>query len=259
MARTVADVALMLQAIVGPDARAPLSFGASGALFAQSLEAETCGLRVAWSADLGGRLPLDPRTRAAFEARRGTFEDLGCVVEPAAPDFSDADEIFQVLRAFSFELGKGALLDSHREQMKDTVIWNIEQGRLLSGPQVGRAMRLHAELYERVRTFMQRYDFLVLPVSQVPPFPIEQPYVTEIDGVKMGNYIEWMRSCYYITLTGLPAIAVPAGFTPEGLPVGLQIVGRYCDELSVLRLAQAYEQATQFWRQRPGLTPAGAP
>jgi amidase len=250
MARTVADVALMLQAIVGPDTRAPLSLGASGEPFTQSLAGETRGLRVAWSADLGG-LPLDPRTRAAFEAQRGTFADLGCAVEEAAPDFRDADEIFHVLRAFSFELGKGALLDTHRDQMKDTVIWNIEQGRALTGPQVGRATRLHAELYERVRVFMERYDFLVLPVSQVPPFPIEQPYITEIDGVPMGNYIEWMRSCYYITLTGLPSIAVPAGFTLEGLPVGLQIVGRYGDELSVLRLAHAYEQATQLWRVAP--------
>ncbi|MEI7769067.1 MAG: amidase [Chloroflexales bacterium] len=252
MARTVADVALMLQAIVGPDARAPLSFGAGGELFAQSLVHETRGLRVAWSADLG-ELPLDPRTRAVFESQRGTFEGLGCIVEEAAPDLRDADEIFQVLRAFSYELGKGALLDSHRAQLKDTVIWNIEQGRRLSGPQLGRAMRLHAELYQRVRTFMERYDFLVLPVSQVPPFPIEQPYVTEIDGVKLDSYIGWMRSCYYITLTSLPAIAVPAGFTPEGLPVGLQIVGRYRDELSVLRLAHAYEQATQLWRVRPQL------
>ncbi|MBX0326454.1 amidase [Oscillochloris sp. ZM17-4] len=250
MARTVADVALMLQALVGPDPRAPLSFGEGGALFAQPLEAETRGLRVAWSADLGG-LPLDPRTRAAFEAQRATFEALGCVVEEAAPDFRDADEIFQVLRAFRFELGLGAHLDAHRDQLKDTVIWNIEEGRRLSGPQVGRAMRLHSELFQRVRAFMEQYDFLVTPVSQVPPFPIDQPYVTEIDGVQMGNYIEWMRSCYYITLTGLPSIAVPAGFTPEGLPVGLQIVGRYRDELSVLRLAHAYEQATQLWRRRP--------
>lgn len=250
MARTVADVALMLQAIVGPDPRVPLSFGEDGALFAQPLEAETRGLRVAWSADLGG-LPLDPRTRMVFEAQRTTFEAIGCLVDEATPDFRDADEIFQVLRAFRFELTLGSLLDTHREQIKDTVIWNIEQGRQLSGPQVGRAMRLHAELFERVQTFMQQYDFLVLPVSQVPPFPIEQPYISEIDGVKLGNYIEWMRSCYYITLTGLPAIAVPAGFTPEGLPVGLQIVGHYRDELRVLRLAHAYEQATQFWRRRP--------
>jgi amidase len=252
MARTVADVALMLRAIVGPDARAPLSFGEGGELFAQRLEAETRGLRVAWSADLGG-LPLDPRTRAAFEARRATFEGLGCAVEEAAPDFRDADEIFQVLRAFRFEIGMGEHLDMRRDMLKDTVIWNTEAGRGLSGPQVGRAMRLHGELYQRARAFMERYDFLVTPVSQVPPFPIDQPYVTEIDGVRMANYIEWMRSCYYITLTGLPAIAVPAGFTPEGLPVGLQIVGRYRDELSVLRLAHAYEQATGFWRTRPQL------
>lgn len=252
MARTVGDVALMLQALVGPDPRAPLSFGEDGGLFTQSLEAETRGLRVAWSADLGG-LPLDPRTRATFESQRSTFEDLGCAVEDASPNFRDADEIFQVLRAFRFELSLGAHLDAHRELLKDTIIWNIEEGRRLTGPQVGRAMRLHSELFQRVRGFMEQYDFLVTPVSQVPPFPINQPYVTEIDGVHMGNYIEWMRSCYYITLTGLPSIAVPAGFTPEGLPVGIQIIGRYRDELSVLRLAHAYEQATQFWRRRPEL------
>lgn len=252
MARTVADVALMLQAIVGPDPRAPLSFGEDGGIFAQSLEAETRGLRVAWSADLGG-LPLDPRTRAAFEAQRATFEALGCVVEEAAPDFADADEIFQTLRALRFEIGFGALLDTRREQLKDTIVWNTEQGRGLSGPQVGRALRLQGDLFQRVRAFFERHDFLVTPVSQVPPFPIDQPYITEIDGVPMGNYIEWMRSCYYITVTSHPSIAVPAGFTPEGLPVGLQIVGRYRDELSVLRLAHAYEQATRFFERRPTL------
>lgn len=252
MARTVGDVALMLSAIAGPDRRAPMSAGESGDRFAGPLERDLRGVRVAWSPDLGG-LPVDGRVRAAIEAQRDTFSALGCIVEEAAPDLRDADEIFLTLRALSYELGLGGLLDTERERIKDTVVWNIEAGRRQSGPAVGRAMRLHAELYERVRLFMERYEFLVLPVSQVPPFPIEQPYVTEIDGVKMGNYIEWMRSCYYITVTGLPAIAVPAGFTPEGLPVGLQIVGRYRDELGVLQIAQAYEQASGFWRRRPGI------
>lgn len=252
MARTVADVALMLSAIAGPDPRAPLSLGEPGARFADPLEGELRGLRVAWSPDLGG-LPVDPRTAAVFAARRADFEALGCAVEEATPDLRDADEIFITLRALRFELGLGEHLDRRRAQLKDTVIWNIEAGRRLSGPEVGRAMRLHSALLARMRDFFARYDALVLPVSQVPPFPIEQPFVTEIAGVKLENYLAWMRSCYWITTTLQPAIAVPAGFTPEGLPVGLQIVGRPRDELGVLRLAYGYEQATQLYKRAPSL------
>jgi amidase len=249
MARTVGDVALMLSAIAGPDPRAPLSLGDPGAAFA-SIPELARGLRVAWSPDLGG-LPVDERVAAAFAAQRATFADLGCAVEEATPDLSDADEIFVTLRALTYELGLGELLDKHRDKLKDTVIWNIEQGRQLTGPQVARALRLHGALLERVRAFFTRYDALVLPVSQVPPFPVEQPYITEINGVKLGNYLEWMRSCYWISVTGCPSIAVPAGFTPEGLPVGLQIVGRPRGERELLALAQAYEGATQLWRRRP--------
>ena len=107
------------------------------------------------------------------------------------------------------------------------------------------------ELYHRIRKFMETYEFLVLPVAQVPPFDVKQRYVTEINGVRMKNYIEWMKSCYYITVTGHPAISVPCGFTPEGLPVGIQIVGRHRDDLGVLQLARAFERATGFWKHRP--------
>jgi amidase len=252
MARTVADVALLLSAMAGPDPRAPLSFGEPGASFARPLDAELAGTRVAWSPDLGG-LPVDPQVTAVFEAQRDIFTGLGCAVEEAAPDLRDADEIFTTLRALGFELGLGEHLDRRREQLKDTVIWNIEQGRALTGPQVARAMRRHGELLERVRAFFERYDALVLPTSQVPPFPVEQPYVTEINGVQLGSYLDWMRSCYGVSVMCCPAIDVPAGFTPAGLPVGLQIVGRPRDELGVLRVAHAYEQATGHWRRRPSL------
>ncbi|NTU84135.1 MAG: amidase [Chloroflexales bacterium] len=252
MARSVSDVALMLSAIAGPDPRAPLSLGEPGACFTAPLERDLRGLRVAWSPDLGD-LPIDPRVSAAFAARRAAFEAIGCIVEDASPDMAGADEIFTTLRALRFEQGLGDLLDHHRDQLKDTVVWNIEAGRGLTGPAVGRAMRLQSELLARMRSFFTRYDALVLPVSQVPPFAIEQPYVAEINGVRLETYIEWMRSCYWISVTAQPAIAVPAGFTPEGLPVGLQIVGRPRDELGVLQLAYAYEQATGFARQRPAL------
>ena len=131
------------------------------------------------------------------------------------------------------------------------MIWNIEEGVNLTGPQIGRAERKRTELYHRVREFMETYEFMILPVSQVPPFDVNQRYVTEIDGVTMDTYIDWMKSCYYISLTGLPAISVPCGFTPEGLPVGVQIVGRHQDDLGVLELAYAFEQATGLWRRRP--------
>ncbi len=252
MARTVGDVALMLSAIAGPDPRVPLSLDEPGHGFAGLSVDDVRGLRVAWSADLGG-LPVDPRVEAVVGGQRATFEALGCTVEEAAPDLRDADEIFVTLRALGFELGLGALLEHERERMKDTVVWNIEQGRQLTGPQVGRAMRLHGELLGRVHQFFERYDYLVLPVSQVPPFPVDQPYVTEINGVAMGSYLEWMRSCYQVSVMCCPAIAVPAGFTPEGLPVGLQIVGRPRDERGVLRLALAYEAATGLWRRAPAL------
>ncbi|MCS6880403.1 MAG: amidase family protein [Oscillochloridaceae bacterium] len=270
MARTVGDVALMLAAIAGTDPRDPLSFEEVSHIFAQPLDYDLRGARVAWSSprrarcsasalrgarvawspDLGG-LPVDPRVTAVVESQRATFATLGCIVEEATPDLRDADEIFLTLRALSFELNLGELLDAHGDQLKDTVIWNIEQGRRLTGSQVARAMRLHGELLARVRAFFERYDYLVLPVSQVPPFPVEQPYVTSINGVAMGSYLEWMRSCYWISATGAPALAVPAGFTPEGLPVGLQIVARPRNELGLLRLGHAFEHATGFWRRRP--------
>jgi amidase len=252
MARTVEDAALMLSAVAGPDPRCPLSIPEPGDLFLRSLERDFGGVRVAWSRDLGG-LPMDPRVTAVLEGERHVFESLGCKVEDAEPDFADADEIFKVLRAWRYELAYGELLEDHRDEMKDTVVWNIEEGARLSGPQVGRAERKRTELYHRVRIFMESYEFLVSPVSQVPPFDVAQRYLTEIDGERMQTYIDWMKSCYYVTVTGLPAISVPCGFTQEGLPVGVQIVGRYRDDFGVLQLAHAFEEATRHAGRRPPL------
>lgn len=252
LARTVQDVALLLSVMAGPDPRAPIAIAESGEQFRQPLERSFAGVRVAWSPTLGG-LPVDPRVGAVLDAARPVFADLGCAVDEATPDFQDADEVFRVWRAWYFDLALGELLPEHRDKMKETVIWNIEEGTKLSGPQIGRAEKKRTLLYHRVREFMERYEFLVLPVSQVPPFDVRQPYVTEINGVAMETYLDWMRSCYYVSVTGLPAISAPAGFTPEGLPVGVQIVGRHQDELGVLRLAYAFEQATRVGERRPAL------
>jgi amidase len=142
-------------------------------------------------------------------------------------------------------------LEHHRSLMKETVVWNIEKGLALRASEVARAQRQRGELYQRVRRFMERYEFLLLPVTQVVPFDIETEWVREIDGVAMESYVDWMKSCYFISLTALPAMSVPAGFTPGGLPVGLQIVGRYRDERSVLALGHAFERATRFGEHRP--------
>ena len=252
MARTVADVALVLSAIAGPDTRTPLSLPEPGAVFERPLARDFDGTHVAWSLDFGG-LPFDPRVTAIVNAQRERFEMIGCEVTEAGPDVADADEVFRVWRAWYFELCYGSLLDEHRDTLKDTVVWNIEEGRRLSGPRLGEMARKRSALLERVQQFMSQHHFLVLPVSQVPPFDVSEPYVTEINGVEMETYIDWMGSCAYISVLGLPAISVPCGFTQQGLPVGIQIVGRQQDDFGVLQLAHAFEQTTGFGRRRPAL------
>jgi amidase len=247
--RTVEDTAFLLSAMAGPDPRAPVSIAEPGKIFNRPLKRNFRKTRVAWSRDLGG-LPMDPRVTAVLESQKQTFKELGCIIEDAEPDLSAATEAFHTLRALGF-LDRLALLRQHREKLKDTVIWNIEQGLKLTGEQVARANELRTQVFHRMRTFLERYDFLLCPVNQVLPFPVDQPYPTEIAGVKLDNYIDWMKSCYWITTTSHPAISVPAGFTPEGLPVGIQIVGRFRDDFGVLQLAHAFEQATQIWQRRP--------
>jgi amidase len=194
---------------------------------------------------------VDRRVTKVLEAQRGTFETLGCRVEDEEPDLTEARNIFQVQRAQAFANRYAPLLAKHRDLMKDTVIWNVEEGLSLTARQIGEAEMQRGQLYHRMREFMERYEFLLIPTVQVPPFDVTEPYVTEINGTKLPTYIDWMRSCSDITVTALPAISVPAGFTDEGLPVGLQIVGRHQDEWGVLQLAHAFEGATGFHRRRP--------
>jgi len=250
MARTVADAALYLAAMAGPDARDPLSIDQDPARFLGALERDFAGTRVAYAPDWGG-LPTEPRVRQVLDGRLGVFASLGCEIVEACPDFTGADSAFHALRGLAFATTQGQALARERARMKDTVVWNIELGLQQSGAALAQAERDRAALFARMHAFMQDHDYLVGAVSQVAPFPVDEPYVREIDGVPMGNYIDWMRSGYYLSLTGHPAISVPCGFTPDGLPVGIQIVGRYRDELGVLRLAHAFEQATECWRRAP--------
>ncbi len=250
MARTVGDVALMLSAIAGPDRRVPISIPEDGARFTAPLQRDFSGTRVAWSADLGG-LPIDPRIAAVHGAQRDTFAALGCTLDDATPDFRDADAIFKGWRAWRTEASYGALIAEHGALFKETIRDEARVGAQLTGPQLARLEMARAALYERVCTFLDTYEFLICPVTQVPPFDIQRRYVTEINGEPLASYIDWMRSCYFISVLGLPAISVPCGFTADGLPVGLQIVGRPRDDWGVLQLAHAFEQATGHWRCRP--------
>jgi amidase len=250
MGRTVADTALLLSAMAGPDPRSPIALPEPGERFAAPLGRDFRGVRVAWSRDLGG-LPVDPSVSAALAPGRARLEDLGCRVEDAEPDLSGAAEVFDVLRAWIFAARFAGAPKAVLDQVKDTVRWNVERGRALSADEVGRAEIERSGIFQRMQAFMQRYEFLALPVSQVPPFPVEERWVREIDGEQMQTYIDWMKSCSMISVTEHPAISVPCGFTPAGLPVGLQIIGRHRDDWGVLQIANAFEQAGEASGRRP--------
>ena len=253
MGRTVQDVALMLQAIAGYDSRAPISLQQPATAFAADLQRDFSGVRLAWSPDLGG-LPVDPSVTDAIQQQLSVFSNLGCSVEDAAPDFSGAYDIFQTLRAWNFELSFAEhFAEFGAEAFKETIRWNVAQGKTLSAGQISRTEARRTDLFHRVREFLETYEYLLLPTAQVPPFPIEWEYPREIAGAVMHTYIDWMMTCAYITITGLPAISVPCGFTEQGLPVGLQIVGRPRADFEVLQLAYAFQEATRFYQQRPTL------
>jgi len=250
LARTVDDVALLMSVMAGPDPRDPSCYPSDPAVFRGSLERDFRGVRVAWCPDLGG-LPLDPRVRDVLDARRAKFKDLGCVVEDAAPDLRDAEFVFLTIRSFRSAATYGPLLDQHRDLLKPDAIGEIEAGRKVTNAELARAMQLHAQLLERVRKFQETYEFTLCAVNQVPPFDATIDWPHEIAGVPMEHYIAWQKSCYWISATLRPAISVPAGFTTDGLPVGIQIVGRHREDRSVLEIARAFEQATRVGQRRP--------
>jgi amidase len=253
MARTVADTALLLSAVAGPDPRAPISLETPGSFFDAPLGRDLQGLRVAWSPDLGGRVPVEADVAEVVRRAASVFADLGCEVEETCPDLAGADEVFLTLRAWMFEVSFGPLLDADPPQVKESIRWNAEQGRKLSGADLGRAEVLHTALHERMVAFFRSYDVLLLPVSQVPPFPIEIEYPTEVAGVRMETYLDWMRSCTLISATGCPALSVPGGFTTGGLPVGVQLVGAPRADLHVLQLGHAFERATRHGSCHPAI------
>ena len=250
IARTAQDAAMLLYAQAGGDRRVPNSIWEDPRQFLKPLDRDFKGMRVAYSPTLGG-LPVERAVRTAIDAGVRHFEALGCIVEEAEPDLREADPCFDVLRAFLMVQLYGPLLEPNRHQMKDTAIWNIERGLALTSAQIVEAVRQHTRVFETMRKFMERYEFLLAPVNQVLPFPVDQPYVTEINGEKLDNYLDWMKSCYRITMTAHPALSAPIGFAEGGLPVGVQIIGRYRDDLGILQLAHALERQQPLWKRMP--------
>jgi amidase len=252
LGRSTADLALALSAIAGPDPRAPLSIEEAGESLARPLGRSFKGTRVAWYKDLGG-VPFDPRVRTIVDGHRKTFESLGCIVEQAEPDFTPAEVAFRVLRAWNTANSYGERYRANPGAFKDVLAGEIEEGLHVTGAEVARAEVAHGVMWRRFQAFLEKYDYFVLPTTQLPAFDVNTPYPTEIAGVKFNSYIDWMKSCWYISAVGNPAASVPGGFTPEGLPIGVQIVGRYKADFSVLQLAHAFEQATGFGKKRPAI------
>jgi amidase len=252
MARTVADVALLLSAMTGSHAPDPLMIDEDGGQFRAPLERSFKGTRVAWFTNLGG-VPFMPEITRVVNANRQVFVDLGCIVEAAEPDFTGVDEAFLVLRHLSFHANYATAARENPTMFKDTVKWEIAEAERNTGADVARASARQARLYSETSSFFDKYDYFVLPVTQVEPFDVTTEYPTTVNGIAMPTYIDWMRSCWYVSFMACPAISVPAGFGACGLPVGLQIVGRHRGDWSVLQMAHAFEQATRHGARRPTL------
>lgn len=245
LARNVEDLALLLSVQAGPDPRTPHALGDPGATLAPPLTGARdalAGLRVALAPDLGGQIDVDVEVAAVVEASAQVFTRGGARVAAASPDLSSAEHCFRTLRAWLFWSSYGDLLQRHPDELKPSLADNIRAGRDLTGEDVAQAYAERTALSETMRLFFEDHDVLVLPTSQVPPFPVEQEYPTEINGHPMITYLDWMRSAYFITVTGCPAISLPAGTTSDGLPVGIQVVAPHGADRRLLEVAAAFEE-----------------
>ena len=253
MARNVEDLALLLSVMAGPSRRSPLSLETPGSAFAPPLHGDLAGLRVALSVDLGGAFAVDAAVADVVRRQATVFEDAGATVAEDYPALHGAEAAFRTLRAWRFQHLFATMLDKRPDGFKPSLAENIRLGADLSGADVARAYQQLTSIQGRVRGFFGEHDVLVLPVSQVPPFDAEQEYPADINGVAQSTYLDWMRSAFLITVTGCPAISVPAGFTHEGWPVGVQIVAAPRQERRLLEVAHAFEQLTRAGERRPSL------
>ena len=223
MARTVEDCALLFDAMCGDEAGDPLSKPRPATSFLDQARSGWKPRRVAYSPDLG-ITPVDARVVEITRAAARRLEEAGCIVEEATPDLREAHACFQTLRALAFATGLGGLLRAHRDKLKPEVIWNIEKGLALSADDIVKAEHQRVAMLNRALAFFETYDLLLCPTTIVPPFPVEERYVKECAGHVFDNYVEWLAIVYAITLIQSPSVSIPAGFTAEGLPVGVQVV-----------------------------------
>jgi amidase len=257
MARSVDDVALLLSVIAGPDSRAPLSIEQDPKIFAELLDSSSederpslKGMRVAWSKDLGF-LPVQASVIEVLEQAVADLTGLGCELHEDEPDLKDAEDIFLKFRAAGFVSAYAQALQETPHMVKDTIRWNTEIGLNLSIIDIAKTEAKRVALYERTLKFFENYDFLILPAAQLPPFPVEWDWVRKINDTRFDNYLEWMQICCAITLTTLPVISVPAGFTADGLPIGLQIVGKPHADFELLQFARAFESIGRHAQRHP--------
>jgi amidase len=253
MARTVDDIALLLSVMAGPDRRSPISLEEPGSAFAAVGDGTVAGLRIAFSPDLDGAVQVEQEVAASVWAAAASCETHGAVVEQASPDFTGADECFRTLRAWQFEATLGAFLAENAASIRPSLYANMLAGRTLTGPDIGRAVVLRTALFHRMREFLDTYDALILPVAPVPAFDAELQYPQVVAGQDQDDYLGWMRTVCHVTVTGHPAISMPAGFTAAGTPLGVQIVGRHRGERQLLAIAKGFETATGYADRRPGL------
>jgi amidase len=257
MARTVDDLALLLSVLAGADARAGWSVPADpGSFF--PVPGAGRPIRVAWSPDLDGRVVVAREVRDALEPVVAALADHGWEVELATPDLTDAIETFRVLRALKMQVSLGPLLAEHPGRLKADAQWNVEEGAKLDGPTIARAERNAARIFHVMREFFGSFDVLATPTCQVAPFEITTRYPRAIDGTPMHDYLEWMGLPSAVTMTGCPAISLPAAFTPDGLPVGLQLVGPHLREDRLLAVARVFESVVNAGRP-PEVDPAPRP
>jgi amidase len=239
MARNVEDLALLLDAMSGEEPGDPLSLPRVPS-FLDAARGPWRGKRVAWSANLG-ITAVDPEVEAITRRAAERFAELGAVVEEAHPDFSEAHDCFQTLRAYDFFTKKARYLRRGRDLLKPEVVWNIEKGYTITLEDMERAETQRIVLAQRALAFFDRYDLLLTPATVVAPYPIENRYVAEVNGHKFSNYVEWLAIAYAITLSCCTAVSLPCGFTRENLPVGLQIAGPPRSEARILAAAKALE------------------
>ena len=255
MARTVPDLALLLTVQAGYDPRAPLSIHDSPTAFAGSLQRDFKGTRIAFLGDFDGYLPYEPGVLETCRAAMKTFADLGCIVEDAIPDYP-VDKVWQAwLKLRAWQSGGGGKVHydnpAERALLNKQMIFEVESGMKLSAFDITAAATVRSEWYRAVLKFFQRYDFFVLPTAQMFPFPVETVWPTEIAGRKMTTYHEWMKVVLPVTMAGCPALAAPAGFGADGLPIGIQICGPNHAEFACLQLAYAYDRASGWVTKRP--------